>query len=61
MEHPCFFCGGAAHPATGRGGAFDAVEQDSLNDLARGEVSKVRLRGVDGRPRVFMAHIAAKF
>lgn len=43
------------------GGTFDAAEQASLDDLARGNESFVRLSGVGGRPRVFCAHIAAKF
>lgn len=42
------------------GGFFDAEEQASLNDLARGDEVHVRLKGVHG-PRVFGAHLAAKF
>lgn len=42
------------------GGVFDAAEQASLNDLARGDEVSVRLKGVHG-PRVFGAHLSAKF
>lgn len=42
------------------GGTFDAEEQASLDDLARGEEVSVRFKGVHG-PRVFGAHLAAKF
>lgn len=43
------------------GGTFDAVEQSSLNDLARGDEVSVRLSSVNGRPRVFGARLAVKF
>lgn len=43
------------------GGFFNEKEQASLDDVARGDEQTVCLSSVDGRPRIFGAHLIAKF